>query len=155
MGTSVCRGAYSKPSAGSAILNCESPLTHEGLTTNVSYMSAKPLEPMNAKLEVLTVLWSTGPATSREIYEVIKRKRKTEYGTFRELIQVMAEEGLVRSNKRRRTHVYESARPRRCIRKQLIRALMERPSSGPTNAVMIGGFAAREIEELVSCPINK
>jgi BlaI family transcriptional regulator, penicillinase repressor len=38
-------------------------------------------KPTNAELEILTVLWSIGSATVREVYEAISRRRPEQYST--------------------------------------------------------------------------
>jgi len=44
-------------------------------------MAAEPPRPTDAELEILTVLWSLGPATVREVHDVINRRRPAQYST--------------------------------------------------------------------------
>ena len=60
-----------------------------------SYMAADLPRPTDAELEILTVLWITGPATVRNVYEVITRRRSVQYSTVLKFMQIMAEKGLV------------------------------------------------------------
>ena len=52
--------------------------------------------PTDAELEILTVLWSRGPATVRDVHDVISKRRPAQYTTVLKLMQIMAEKGLVR-----------------------------------------------------------
>ena len=91
-----------------------------------SYMSKEPPKPTNAELEILTVLWSIGPATVREVYDAISRRRSAEYSTILKFMQIMAEKGLLLRNESQRAHVYEPAKPREWTQRQLAGDLLDR-----------------------------
>lgn len=107
-------------------------------------MTNEPPRPTNAELEILTVLWSVGPATVREVYSVISRRRPAQYSTVLKFMQIMAEKGLVRRNEKQRAHVYEAARPREWTQQQLAGDLMERAFNGSAKALLIGALSARK-----------
>ncbi len=67
--------------------------------------------PTDAELEILTVLWSRGACTVREIHKIIALRRPTQYTTVLKRLQIMAEKGLVRREEKQRAHVYKAARP--------------------------------------------
>src|SRR5690348_18420356 len=87
--------------------------------------------PTDAELEILTVLWSIGPATVRDVYEVIRRRRRAQYSTILKFMQIMAEKGLVRRDESERAHVYEPAKPREWTQRQLPGTFPNRASTGP------------------------
>jgi len=107
-------------------------------------MADDPPRPTNAELEILTVLWSIGPGTVREVYNVISRRRPAQYSTVLKFMQIMAEKGLVRRDEKQRAHVYEAARPREWTRQQLAGDLMERAFSGSAKALLVGALSARK-----------
>ena len=120
-------------------------LTYERVTSNVFvYMTTEPPRPTNAELEILTVLWSIGPATVREVYTVIGRRRPAQYSTVLKFMQIMAEKGLVRRDDKQRAHVYKAARSREWTQQQLAGDLMERAFSGSAKALMVGALSARK-----------
>jgi BlaI family transcriptional regulator, penicillinase repressor len=100
--------------------------------------------PTDAELEILTVLWSTGPATVRQVYDVIRRRRPAEYSTILKFMQIMAAKGLVRRNEQERAHVYEPAKPREWTQRQLAGDLLERAFSGSAKALLVGALSARK-----------
>jgi BlaI family penicillinase repressor len=100
--------------------------------------------PTDAELEILTVLWSIGPATVRAVYEVINKRRPAQYSTVLKFMQIMAEKGLVRRDERERAHVYEAARSRERTQRQLAGDLLERAFSGSAKALLIGALSARK-----------
>lgn len=106
-------------------------------------MTTEPPKPTNAELEILTVLWSIGPATVREVYNLISRRRPAQYSTILKFMQIMAEKGLVRRDEKQRAHVYAAARPREWTQQQLAGDLMERAFSGSAKALLMGALSAR------------
>ncbi len=109
-----------------------------------SYMADEPPRPTDAELEILTVLWSIGPATVRGVYDVINRRRQAQYSTILKFMQIMAEKGLVRRDEKQRAHVYKAARPREWTQRQLAGDLLERAFSGSAKALLVGALAARK-----------
>jgi len=100
--------------------------------------------PTDAELEILTVLWSRGPATVREVHEAIARRRPAQYTTTLKLMQIMADKGLVRRDEKQRAHVYAAARPREWTQRQLAGDLLERAFAGSAASLMVGALAARK-----------
>ncbi len=109
-----------------------------------SYMAVKPTRPTDAELEILTVLWSIGPATVRQVFETIRRRRPAQYTTVLKFMQIMAEKGLVRRNEEQRAHVYEPTQSRESTQRQLAGDLMERAFSGSARALLLGALSARK-----------
>jgi BlaI family penicillinase repressor len=107
-------------------------------------MAAAPPRPTDAELEILTVLWSIGPATVRDVHNVIIRRRPAQYSTVLKFMQIMAEKGLVRRDEKERAHVYVAARPREWTQRQLAGDLLERAFAGSAKALLIGALSARK-----------
>jgi len=70
--------------------------------------ASDPPRPTDAELEILTVLWSRGPSTVREVHEAIARRKPAQYTTVLKMLQIMAEKGLVRRDESERAHVYDA-----------------------------------------------
>src|SRR5271167_1647321 len=100
--------------------------------------------PTDAELEILTVLWSTGPATVREVYLKISRRREAQYSTILKFLQIMTEKGLVSRDESQRAHIYTAAKPREWTQQQLAGDLLERAFMGSAKALMIGALSARK-----------
>jgi len=118
-------------------------------------MSNEPPKPTNAELEILTVLWSTGPATVREVYEIISRRRPAQYSTTLKFMQIMTEKGLVRRDARQRAHIYQAARSRAWTQQQLAGDLMERAFSGSAKALLVGALSARKASKAELAEIRR
>ncbi len=107
-------------------------------------MAGDPSRPTDAELEILTVLWSLGAASVRDVHEVIIRRRPAQYSTVLKFMQIMAEKGLVVRDESQRAHIYKAARPREWTQRQLAGDLLERAFSGSAKALLIGALSARK-----------
>ncbi len=119
----------------------------------MSNAAQDPPRPTDAELEILTVLWSRGPSTVREVHETIARRRPAQYTTVLKLMQIMAAKGLVRRDEKLRAHVYEAARPRECTQRQLAGDLLQRAFGGSAASLVLGALESRpaspeEIDEI-------
>jgi predicted transcriptional regulator len=119
-------------------------------------MAAKPSDPprpTDAELEILTVLWSRGPSTVRDVHETITARKPTQYTTVLKLLQIMAEKRLVRRDEKQRAHVYEASRPPEWTQRQLAGDLLQRAFNGSAKHLILGVLSARraskqELEEI-------
>jgi BlaI family transcriptional regulator, penicillinase repressor len=107
-------------------------------------MSRQPPRPTDAELEILTVLWSRGPSTVREVHAVISRRRPAQYSTVLKFMQIMAEKGLARRNEEQRAHIYEAAQPQEWTQRQLAGDLLQRAFGGSARNLLLGALSARE-----------
>ena len=110
-------------------------------------MAAEPLKPTDAELEILTVLWSIGSGTVRDIHTVINRRRPAEYSTLLKFLQIMTEKGLVQVDPAQRAHVYRPAKPREFTQRQLAGDLLQRVFSGSTKGLFLGALSASKVSK--------
>lgn len=101
-------------------------------------------KPTEAELEILTVLWSIGPSTVRDVFEQISRRRVAQYSTILKFMQIMADKGLLLRDEAQRAHVYKPARPREWTQQQLAGDLLNRAFSGSAKALLMGALSARK-----------
>lgn len=98
--------------------------------------------PTDAELEILTVLWSRGVCTVRDVHETLLKRKAALYTTVLKLMQIMAEKGLVRRDEAQRAHVYEASRPREWTQRQLAKHLLERAFGGSAAELVMGALSA-------------
>ena len=106
--------------------------------------------PTDAELDLLTILWSRGPSTVREIHDIATARRPTQYTTVLKTLQIMAEKGLLVRNEEQRAHVYAPASPQAATERQLAGDLLERAFQGSAARFVQGALSARRVspEEL-------
>ena len=109
-------------------------------------MPRKPSStPTEVELEILQVLWQRGPSTVRQIFDLLKESRGTQYSTTLKMIQVMTEKGLVRKDESVRPQVYRPARPREQTQLQLVDYLIQRGFAGSAVDLVLRAAAAHRI----------
>jgi BlaI family penicillinase repressor len=118
-------------------------------------MPASLPRPTSAELEILTVLWSRGPATVREIHEIIAKRKPAQYTTVLKLLQIMSEKGLVRRDDKARAHVYEPACYREVTQKQLAGDLLQRAFNGSAARLLQGALSARRASKAELAEMRK
>jgi BlaI family transcriptional regulator, penicillinase repressor len=107
--------------------------------------SAGPL-PTEAELDILQILWESGPRTVREVHESLHGKQ-TGYTTVLKQMQVMVEKGLLIRNERFRSHVYEARLPRERTQEKLLQRLMQTAFSGSAKNLVLGALSAKPVSK--------
>ena len=97
-------------------------------------------KPTDAELAILTVLWSRGASTVRQIAEDMDREAG--YTTILKLLQIMTEKGLVVRDEAARTHVYQAAYTQDQTQRQLVTDLLERAFDGSAAKLVLQALAA-------------
>jgi BlaI family transcriptional regulator, penicillinase repressor len=103
-----------------------------------------PARPTEAELEILTVLWTKGPSTVREVHEEINGRRPAQYTTVLKQLQIMATKNLVQRDEQQRAHVYKAARPREWTQRQIAGDLLQRAFGGSARSMLMGALSARK-----------
>ena len=118
-------------------------------------MPPNPPRPTDAELEILTVLWSRGPSTVRDVYENIAERKPTQYTTVLKLMQIMADKGLVLRDEKQRAHVYTAARPAEWTQQQLAGDLLRRAFNGSARGLLMGALSARKTSKTELAELRK
>jgi predicted transcriptional regulator len=100
-------------------------------------------QPTPAELEILQVLWETGPATVRDVFLTLSERAGTGYTTVLKLMQIMAEKGLLKCNKKVRPQVYRTAQTKQKTQRQLIGDLLDRAFSGSPGKLVLQALSSR------------
>jgi len=113
---------------------------------------AKPLitKPTDSELEILQILWQSGPSTVKAVNEKLNEKKEVGYTTTLKIMQIMNEKNLVLRDENERSHVYKAAIKENDIQKVLLDRLLETAFSGSAaNLVMqVLGSSQPSKEEL-------
>jgi BlaI family penicillinase repressor len=104
-----------------------------------------PPLPTDAELDILAVLWARGPATVRDVHEIIAKRKPTQYTTVLKTMQIMAEKGLLRRDETERAHVYEPCRSKEWTQRMLAGDLLHRAFGGSASSLVMGALSARKV----------
>jgi predicted transcriptional regulator len=105
---------------------------------------------------VLQLLWEHGPATVRQLLDVLYPKGgPSEYATVHKLLERLQAKGLVRRDRGEGGYVFEAAVPRDEVIGQQFEALVEKLCNGSlqtllTNLVKVKRVSADELRELLA-----
>ena len=105
-------------------------------------MSKAPL-PTDAELAILSVLWSPGPSTVREVHEALEPTHGTGYTTALKLLQIMAQKGLVERDERSKSHIYRALPGKEQTQKRLLSDLMSRAFAGSASELVLRALSAK------------
>ncbi len=100
--------------------------------------------PTDAELGILRVLWERGPATVREVFEVLHPITASGYTTILKFLQIMHEKGLVKRNEDQKSHVYTAALKEEETQRQLVRDLLERAFGGSAQKLVLQALSAKK-----------
>ncbi len=64
------------------------------------------LKPTDSELEILNVLWQTGPSTVRAVHDALIVSKGVGYTTTLKLMQIMHDKGLLYRTEQGRSHIY-------------------------------------------------
>ncbi len=114
-------------------------------------MKALRRKPTHAELDILRVLWTSGPSTVRQIAAVMGREEG--YTTILKLLQIMTEKRLVVRDESARTHIYQAAYTEDQTQRQLVTDLVERVFGGSAAKLVLQALATTkaspdELEEI-------
>jgi predicted transcriptional regulator len=109
--------------------------------------------PTEAELAILSVLWTRGPSTVRQVNDAIAATRETGYTTTLKLMQIMAEKGLVTRDESDRTHVYTARGSQDETQRALVSDLVDRAFGGSAAALVLqalqsGDASPQELAEI-------
>jgi BlaI family transcriptional regulator, penicillinase repressor len=108
--------------------------------------STQPPRPTDAELEILKVLWASGPSTVRQVHEIINRERPAALNTVLTFLQIMTVKGLVVRDSSHRPQVYRPAVPESRTQRKLVEDFVDR---------VFGGSVQRMVAAMVDRKVSK
>ncbi|WP_019027125.1 BlaI/MecI/CopY family transcriptional regulator [Colwellia piezophila] len=110
------------------------------------------VKPTEAELTLLNVLWKMGPATVRQVHDVVSITQKTGYTTVLKILQIMHEKSLVIRDESNRAHVYATANSQTQTQSSLIKDLISKAFGGSTSKLVMRAIddstSAQEISDI-------
>ncbi|HUF48768.1 MAG TPA: BlaI/MecI/CopY family transcriptional regulator [Vicinamibacterales bacterium] len=95
------------------------------------------MTPSDSELEVLKVLWETGPATVREVAgQLRRRRRRLAYTTVLTLLSRLRDKGYVAADRRDTAHVFRPLVSREELVGSSLTALADRICDGTASPLM-------------------
>jgi BlaI family penicillinase repressor len=105
--------------------------------------TADPLTPL--ELEIMKVLWETGPAAVQTVQEHLAPERKLAYNTVQTMLNVLHRKGKVRRELQGRAYVYEPVVSRAQAAGQAVGDLVSRMFGGSAESLVLSLVEARHL----------
>jgi predicted transcriptional regulator len=99
--------------------------------------STSGLKPTTAELSLLNVLWQIGPATVRQIHNIVSETQSIGYSTVLKILQIMHEKSLVVRDESNRAHIYAPANSEIQTQSSLLQDLVTKAFGGSTSKLVI------------------
>jgi len=96
----------------------------------------KAQTPTPAELEILQVLWDRGPSTVRDVLDVLNARRKRAYTSIMNLLNIMADKGLVVREPQGRAFLYRARKARENTVGRIVRDVLGRVFSGSASSLV-------------------
>jgi predicted transcriptional regulator len=121
----------------------------------ISFVIVKSASPTQAELAILGVLWVHGPATVRQIHNIMRGQRDIGYSTTLKMVQIMTDKGLLLKNESVRPQVFTPARAEAQTQLQLIDELIQRAFGGSASKLVLRAASAKRITAKELAQIKK
>jgi BlaI family penicillinase repressor len=100
------------------------------------------MKPTDAELEILHVLWASGPSTVRQVHEHLSQSRDIGYTTALKLMQIMYEKGLLSREEEpdrrpNRSHTYSAAVSQEDTQRGLVNRFVETAFRGSASKLVM------------------
>ncbi|GAB4405323.1 MAG: BlaI/MecI/CopY family transcriptional regulator [Bacteroidia bacterium] len=100
-------------------------------------------KPTDGELEILQILWKTGPATVRQVNDALSQERLVGYTTTLKLMQIMHDKGLLARELDGKTHIYRALVSEDETRQQLVDRLLDSVFQGSAMKLALHALGSR------------
>jgi len=98
----------------------------------------KEIIPTKSELEVLQVLWASGPSTVRFVHDTLnQQKEAVQYTSTLKLMQVMAEKGMLERDETNMKHIYSAALEQEKTKSFILERFIDSMYSGSVSSMML------------------
>ena len=105
------------------------------------------LLPTEVELQILQILWETGPATVREIHNRISEYKETNYATTVKMLVVMLEKHLVSRDDSIRPQVYRAAVTQTKTQRNMLNDLVRKVYEGSTKSLIMQALSGKNTSQ--------
>lgn len=100
--------------------------------------------PTNSELEVLTVLWTLGMATARQVHDQMVKSKNTGYTTTLKIIQNMYEKGMLTREPKGQTHIYYPAIKQADVQRNMLGGFVDKVFMGSSKNLILQALGNQE-----------
>src|SRR5215471_21451166 len=99
------------------------------------------------ELEIMKVVWTQEPATVRQVYEALLKKRHIAYTTVMTMMNILEQKGFLKKRQEDRAYVYTSTQPQKQVLGSLVRDFVNRVFNGAAEPLLLHLVEDRKLTE--------
>lgn len=108
----------------------------------------KPQKPTAAELDLLRIIWETGPATAKQIHAIAQKNRpEWAYSNVLRLLQIMHSKHILIRDESQRSHIYSAALTQDSQQKHLLKDLIQKVFSGSAKNLVMAALQSHVSKE--------
>jgi len=105
------------------------------------------------ELEIMKVIWRSGQATVREVYEDLKTRRTIAYTSVQTMMNILETKGHLKKEPGEKAQTYVPVRPQQTVVRSMVREFVDRVFDGSARPLLVHllkekGLTAAERKEL-------
>ncbi|MGA2135507.1 MAG: BlaI/MecI/CopY family transcriptional regulator [Bryobacteraceae bacterium] len=105
------------------------------------------------ELEIMKVVWERESATVRDVYEILRVRRKVAYTTVMTMMKILETKGYLNRKQVERAYVYRPAQPKKRVIGAMVRDFVNRVFNGSAEPLLVHliedrGLTPEELEEI-------
>lgn len=89
------------------------------------------------ELEIMKVVWELGPATVREVYEKLLKRRRIAYTTVMTMMNILEDKKHLKKRPQERAYIYEPTQPKARVLKALVQDFVARVFNGSAEPLLV------------------
>jgi predicted transcriptional regulator len=94
-------------------------------------------KPTDAEMEILQVLWKSGPSTVRQVNDELRKIKDVGYTTTLKIMQIMFEKGILERVQEGRPHIYSSVITESEVQEKILDRLLETTFGGSAKKLVM------------------
>ena len=95
----------------------------------------------------MKLVWQSGDATVRDVYEAMLERRRIAYTTVMTMMKILETKGYLKKRRRDRAFVYSPTRPKNQVIGGMVREFIDRVFSGSAEPLLVHLVKARRLRE--------
>ena len=95
----------------------------------------------------MKLVWQSGNATVRDVYEALLERRRIAYTTVMTMMKILETKGYLKKRRRDRAFVYSPTRPKNQVIGGMVREFIDRVFSGSAEPLLVHLVKSRRLRE--------
>ena len=89
------------------------------------------------ELEIMKVIWRTGQATVRDVYEDLKSRRTIAYTSVQTMMNILETKGHLKKEPGEKAQTYVPVRPQQTVVRSMVREFVDRVFDGSARPLLV------------------